>query len=114
MLEYVTAFGRRKPSPFQPLALQKFSQWNDPEGYRDNDGCITDDMVTDIYLEFVKKTCKSESSSYLKTRTGQAKHVSLFSNRRFTKDLNQVLLFHWITLSNLQEKQLLSIRAGQE
>jgi len=69
MLEFVTVFKGRRTNPFQPLELQEFSGWKDPNGY--NDGSITNDMVTDIYLEFIKKTRRVESSDYCKTRTGQ-------------------------------------------
>lgn len=69
MLEFVTAFKGQRINPLQqPLELQKFLGWNNPNGY--NDGSITNDMVTDIYLEFVKRTRQIESSDYCKTRTG--------------------------------------------
>jgi len=60
MLEYLTAFRGRQPNMFQPLALQKFSGWDNPDGYDDNS--MTHEMVTDIYLEFVNKTREREST----------------------------------------------------
>jgi hypothetical protein len=70
MLEYLTAFEARKVNVFQPVSLQEFSTHDDPNGYDDN--CITNDMITDVYVEFVNKTRQQESTSYCKTRTGQS------------------------------------------
>ena len=41
---------------FQPLALQKFSGWDNPDRYDDNS--MTHEMVTDIYLTGV---CEEDS-----------------------------------------------------
>jgi hypothetical protein len=82
MLEYLTAFGGRRPNMFQPLALQKFSGWDNPDGY--DDDSMTHEMITDIYLEFVKKTRERESSLYCKTRTGQCKQIPLMSKLNLT------------------------------
>jgi hypothetical protein len=62
---------------FQPVSLQKFSSHDDPNGY--DDKWITNDMITDVYVEFVNKTRQRESTSYCKTRTGQSLTRNLLS-----------------------------------
>jgi hypothetical protein len=39
---------------FCPLQLKKFSDQKEANGY--NDKSVTDDMITEIYLEFSDKT----------------------------------------------------------
>jgi len=51
-----------------PIRLKKFSDMKDRDGY--NDTPITDDMVTDLYQQFVKQTRQPESEEYCKTLTG--------------------------------------------
>jgi hypothetical protein len=41
----------------------------DEDGYGDSP--ITNDLITDIYLEFIMKTRQEESVEYCKTREGQ-------------------------------------------
>ena len=55
---------------FQPVSLQEFSTHDDPNRYDDN--CITNDMISDVYVEFVNKTRQHKSTSYCKTRTGRS------------------------------------------
>jgi hypothetical protein len=69
MLEYLQHFQRRRVSPLKPLILKEFSSPHDADGYAD--GCITDDLITDLYLEFSERTRKEESSNYLRTLTGR-------------------------------------------
>ncbi|THH23139.1 hypothetical protein EUX98_g8034 [Antrodiella citrinella] len=47
-----------------------FSAPEDLDGY--DDSCISDDIVTELYLNFVRNSRESESSRYLRTRTGKA------------------------------------------
>ena len=71
MLEYLTSFETQKVNVFQPpVSLQKFSSYDDPNGY-DNDW-ITNDMITNVYVEFMNKTRQCKSMSYCKTWTGLA------------------------------------------
>jgi hypothetical protein len=65
MLEYLTAFEVQKVNVFKPVSLQEFSSHDDPNGYDDN--CITNNMITDVYVEFVNKIRQHESTSYCKT-----------------------------------------------
>jgi hypothetical protein len=66
---YLEAFERRGPTVFNQFELQTFSKPNEEQGY-DNKS-ITDDIITEIYLEFSNKTRRAESDSYLRTRTGK-------------------------------------------
>jgi hypothetical protein len=66
--EYLEAFERRRPCFFrQSDVLEPFS---DPYDVY-NSKSISDEMITEIYLEFSNRTRKAESDSYLRTRTGQ-------------------------------------------
>ncbi|KAK6984837.1 hypothetical protein R3P38DRAFT_2575379, partial [Favolaschia claudopus] len=68
-LEYLEAFRTRFiPSfNFGPAAnpLQEFSAPHDTSGY--NDESITDDLITDIFIEFSDRTRAVECSRYLRT-----------------------------------------------
>jgi hypothetical protein len=66
---YLQAFERRHPTPFCPLDLKAFSDPCDMEGY--DDRSVTDDMITEVYVEFGNKTRKAESDSYLRTKSGE-------------------------------------------
>src|SRR6266536_4905682 len=66
---YLQAFERQQPSLFCPLELKAYSDLCDVNGYCDKS--VTDEMITEIYLEFGDKTRKAESDSYLRTRTGE-------------------------------------------
>jgi hypothetical protein len=48
--------------------LQEFSSPADADGYSDKS--ITDDLITDIYVEFVDHVRGPESDEYLKTLKG--------------------------------------------
>lgn len=52
----------KKPVPF--------SQPDDVSGY--NDGWISDDIITEVYLHFNDVTRQDESGRYLRTRSGQS------------------------------------------
>lgn len=69
MLEYLSYFNLARPNPFNQTYLQKFSAPMDEDGYGDSP--ITNDLITDIYLEFIMKTRQEESVEYCKTREGQ-------------------------------------------
>jgi len=49
--------------------LQQFSAPDSTTGY--NNKSISDDTITDVYLEFCKQTHQEESSEYLRTITGE-------------------------------------------
>jgi hypothetical protein len=67
-LEYLQFFGHRHVSPFQTVSLKAFSSPFDVEGYADNS--ITDDLVTDLFLEFSERSRQIESEKYVRTLTG--------------------------------------------
>lgn len=48
--------------------LQSFSAPNDPAGY--NDKSITDDLISDVFLQFSNRTRLEECSKYLRTLSG--------------------------------------------
>ncbi|KAF8973795.1 hypothetical protein BDZ97DRAFT_1912253 [Flammula alnicola] len=73
MLEYLSYFKSARPSLFKRNNLQKFSSPTDEKGY--NDCFLTNDLVTDLYLDFIARVRQSESVEYSKTRT--AKSISL-------------------------------------
>jgi hypothetical protein len=69
-LEYLRAYmALKRQMSLIPAKLMEFSGPWDANGY--NDGCITDDLVTDIYVSFSDQTRKSESQELLRTLTGQ-------------------------------------------
>jgi hypothetical protein len=54
---------------FQSNPLKAFSKPYDMDGYADN--YITDDLITDLYLDFSERTWRIESEKYLRTLTGK-------------------------------------------
>lgn len=69
MLEYLEYFESKWESAFiQKTLLFNFSSPTHEDGYADT--FITNDLVTDIYMEFVSKARQGESIAYGKTRTG--------------------------------------------
>lgn len=69
MLEYLLYYKSRRTSPFSARScIQPFSSPTDEEGY--GDSFITNDLITDLYLDFIAKGRKSESIEYTQTRTG--------------------------------------------
>ena len=80
MLEYLHSFEGARQNPFKPLVLQQFSAPDSMMGY--NNRSISNDIITDLYLDFCQRTRKEESSEYLKTVTGDRSpfHEFLCSN----------------------------------
>jgi hypothetical protein len=70
MLDYLQHFARRWVSPLRVQNLSKFSGPHDVDGYADRP--ITDDTITDLFLEFSERTRQRESENYLRTLTGGA------------------------------------------
>jgi hypothetical protein len=68
MLEYLQIVKPRRISPFETVPVEPFSAPYDAEGYADTS--ISDDMVTDVFLEFSSRTRKKESEKYLRSITG--------------------------------------------
>ena len=71
MLEYVQRIKMDKPQHITPFHLSKtkaFSGPYDPDGY--NDGSISDDLITDAYLEFSAHTRIIESEAYARVLSG--------------------------------------------
>jgi hypothetical protein len=67
-LEYVQNAKFFRPSPFQVVAVEPFSQPYDLDGYADIS--ISDDLITDVFLQFSTRTRQEESQRYLRTLTG--------------------------------------------
>lgn len=72
-LTYLQKYQDRETSVFSPKHLTPFS---DPgsEGYDDKP--ISDDLITDILLEYSKRTRQEESMEYLRTLSG--KHITFY------------------------------------
>jgi hypothetical protein len=71
MLEYVQRVKTDKPqhiTPFQLSKIKAFSGPYDPDGY--NDDSISDDLITDAYLEFCAHTRIIESEAYARILSG--------------------------------------------
>lgn len=79
--EYLVSYQYRK----QPGALQahpeleEFSSPSDLKGYAAKP--ITDDLITDLYLEFSDRTRQAESEDYLRTLTGQYLTLAEFKRK---------------------------------
>jgi len=73
VLEYLQEF-QKKATIFQKVELAEFMGPNDPFGY--NDKPITDDLITDVLLEYTKCTRRSESTNYLQTLYGEGSQNS--------------------------------------
>ena len=56
----------------------EFSSPYDLEGYGDDS--ITDDLITDVFLEFSERTQKDESDSYMRTLTGRCVLFTMKTN----------------------------------
>lgn len=68
-LEYLQYFTIRRTHAFaNDVGLQAFSEPEDVTGYGNLP--ITDDLISDIYLNFVEHTREPECSQYMKTRPG--------------------------------------------
>ncbi len=81
-LEYLQAYSRMaKPHMFEknPTRLQEFRLAADG-GYGENS--ITDDFVTDVYLEFDRRTRAEESADYLRTLSGSSHTVFQLAERQ--------------------------------
>jgi hypothetical protein len=70
MLEYLQVFGRKWVSPLRAQPLHKFSGPYDTNGYAATS--VTDDGITDVFLEFSERTRQKESEKYLRTLTGRS------------------------------------------
>jgi hypothetical protein len=75
-LEYLQAFEARRETPFSPAILKPFSvpqnerahSKSSPLGY--DDKSISDEMITEVFVEFSARTRQAESEQYLRTLTG--------------------------------------------
>ena len=71
--EYLHAFeGQMTAMPLFRPTLQAYSDPIDSEGYADTS--ITDDMISDVYLEFSHRTREAESTNYLQTLSGKLRN----------------------------------------
>jgi hypothetical protein len=68
VLEYLQYFKSIPDGRFVPPQLKSFSDPTDKHGY--NDDPISDDVITEVFLEFSNRTRNEESDEYLRTLTG--------------------------------------------
>jgi len=61
-----------------PVKLEPFSEPNDKCGY--NDSPISDDMITEVFVEFSERTRREESDEYIRTRTGMIWRITLIGH----------------------------------
>ncbi|KAF8969039.1 hypothetical protein BDZ97DRAFT_1754967 [Flammula alnicola] len=73
MLEYLSYFKSARQNPFKRNNLLNFSSPTDENGY--NDFFLMNDLITNIYLDFIARVRQSELVEYCKIRT--AKSISL-------------------------------------
>lgn len=74
-LEFLQAYEiRQKQTSLVGTKFKEFSGPWDPNGY--NDKSITDDLITDIFIDFSERTRSGESQDYLKTLTGEQQSQS--------------------------------------
>lgn len=52
------------------VQIESFSGPWDPQGYAD--GSITNDLITDLYIDFGERTRKEESDTYTNSLSGQS------------------------------------------
>ena len=70
MFDYLRTFETQyKALPLCRPRLQVYSAPTDPQGYADVS--ITDDMISDVYLEFSQRVRQEESMSYVRTLSGK-------------------------------------------
>jgi hypothetical protein len=70
VLEYLNVFESLPDTRLVPLPLKSFLEPHDKLGFNSNS--ISDDTVTEVFLEFSEKTCNEESDEYTHTLTGMA------------------------------------------
>lgn len=74
MFDYLRAFESQAVAmPLFRPQLHAYSLPTDPEGYAD--ASITDDLISDVYLEFNQRTRERESMDYIRTLSGKAKFL---------------------------------------
>jgi hypothetical protein len=75
-LEYLQAFEARRETPFSPAVLKPFSAPRNERGHSKSsplgydDKSISDEMITEVFVEFSARTRQAESEQYLRTLTG--------------------------------------------
>lgn len=78
-LEFLRAYEiRQQQTSLFGTNLEEFSGPWDPNGY--NDRSITDNLITDIFVDFNTRTRSAESQDYLKTLTGEVHSWSMNVN----------------------------------
>lgn len=88
MLEYLLYFKSGQQNRMtERNSVRPFSSPTDENGY--GDSFITNDLITDLYLDFIAKGRKSESIEYAQTRTGKF----VFYHLNICLRLNAVSLF---------------------
>jgi hypothetical protein len=68
VLEYLNVFESLPDTRLVPLPLKTFSEPHDKLGFNSNS--ISDETVTEVFLEFSEKTRNEESDEYTRTLTG--------------------------------------------
>ena len=72
VLKYLSVFQSLPDTRLVPLQLKSFSEPHDKLGFNTNS--ISDDTVTEIFLEFSEKTRNEESDEYTCTLTGMTEN----------------------------------------
>ena len=72
VLEYLSVFQSLPDTRLVPLQLKSFSEPHDKLGFNTNS--ISDETVTEVFLEFSEKTRNEESDEYTRTLTGITKN----------------------------------------
>ena len=75
MLDYLRSIESAPHNNFKSVLLQQFSAPDSTTGY--NDTIISDDIITELYLEFSKRTRQEESSEYLRSLKGESLVTSI-------------------------------------
>ncbi|KAJ7182935.1 hypothetical protein C8R43DRAFT_968527 [Mycena crocata] len=69
-MEYLRAYTFAHPQPVLSFSTQSsFTVFSPPDSGGYNDDSITDDLITDLYIDFVETTRKLESGEYLRNLT---------------------------------------------
>src|SRR6266576_1253348 len=76
VLEYLNVFKSLPDTRLVPFPLKSFSEPHDKEGF--NSHSISDETITEVFLEFGEKTRNKESDEYTHTLTGMAKWCPYF------------------------------------
>ncbi|TFY51908.1 hypothetical protein EVG20_g10784 [Dentipellis fragilis] len=69
MLEYLQKYRDQRKKLWSDVRLKELSSPSDAQGYADKP--ISDDLISDLFLDFAARTRHSEAADYLKTLAGE-------------------------------------------